>query len=254
MADITGSAQASLALGASASGVANSAAAELGLGASATGIVGIVGTASASLSLSAKPSAVVGVIGSAAASLRLDASPVLRIAVVGSASAALSLGACALAEIAEVYAAWLLNLRSRGHAQYSNYPFNSLFLLDGRYYGISANGIEELTGGEDNGASIGFSLETGNHDFGTYTQKRLTDALLLLRTEGDMEVSTVHGDTEDVSTYSLASDGNAWLHERRRKLAKGSRATTWSVGLKNVAGADFSLSEMTLLIEPLDKI
>lgn len=286
MADNIGSGSASLRLDASGGGDYGEATIEIG--ASGVGYVGNFGTGNVSLSLGASSIGEIGVIGSGKASMSLGgsravglvtiagqgsaeiklssardltpgplggASPNLPsgyVVIYGSGSASLRLSAKIVAQLAEVYKAFLMNTKSKGHARYSDYPYNSLFTINGISYGCAANGIHRLDGKDDNGTDIDTSIKTGVLTFGAIEQKNISDVYLQLRAFGDMALDVTCVEESKRTGYVIQDDGVKGLHGRRKKLAKGIEGTSWQVEIKNVAGADFDLRQIDMDVDTLE--
>jgi hypothetical protein len=219
------------------------------------GIVGLIANGEASIGVTGSGTALTGVgcSGSASVSISIGDEAFAAVPIYASGSAEVALSAEGHCQVAEVYSAIALNLKNRGHAEYLNYPFNSLFYLDGQYYGISSLGIEKLSGATDNGTAVAASVVTGLETFGANFNKAVDELELQLRTAGAMEVVVTHGENEKRPGYTVAADNVPGLHGRRRKLAKGARATAWRFEAKNVAGADFDLTEFTAIVDPLER-
>jgi hypothetical protein len=241
----------------------------IGLGGHGEGGVGVGGYGSGRLRIVARSDGGdVGVGGTGAALLRLSSARDLRpgplgasspnvpsgyIPISGDGAAGLLLSARGVAVLAEAFEAFLLNTKSRGHGNYENFPFNSLFVLDGICYGCSANGIHRLDGDNDNGESIEARIDTGVLSFNAIEQKQVSDAYVQMRALGDMALDVTCVETQRRSGYVIQYDGEDGLHGRRRKFAKGVKGTSWQFTFRNVAGADFDLRQIDLDIDILKR-
>jgi len=146
--------------------------------------------------------------------------------------------------------AYVVNLNTAAVTTYDNYNFNSFAEMDGKFYGMSDDGLYELTGGTDNGTNIEASIKLGTSDLSTDTVasellKRLPAVYLGCSVEGDLLLRvTANGTT---NSYTLKDANTNSLHTGRMLLGKGVLARYWDFELVNVNGADFTLESMTLL-------
>lgn len=124
-----------------------------------------------------------------------------------------------------------VNTTTAGHFIYNNYPFNSMFILNGTAYGTSSSGLYALTGTLDVNSNIEWSATTALNDFSTSSIKYVQDAYVTLRASGDVFFKLISGESVERSLYPIYFDGDSGLHRRRVKTHKGLRANNWQVVL-----------------------
>lgn len=142
--------------------------------------------------------------------------------------------------------AWVVNLDTGGHACFTNYKYNSFFELGGRRYACASDGLYELTGTRDSGASVDGYAVSAVTDFGDHRLKYINSAYAHMRTDGDVAFRLVADEQTDRSGYLVSYDNRQGIHRRRRKLAKGVRGTNWQAEIRNVDGADMELAKLEL--------
>jgi hypothetical protein len=146
---------------------------------------------------------------------------------------------------------WGLNLKTGALTEYSNYPFNSICQFNGRYLGASSSGLFKLTGDTDNGTEIPAHIKTGKLDFGTSQLKRIKDVYVALQTLGDWQVAIVTD--ENIKRTYATVDGEIVPHTGRVNCAKGSKGRYHSIGVANVAGADFEIDNIEINADVLSR-
>ena len=274
---ITGDGSGRIALSASPGIDSGSGTGSLGLSGHGEGGVGVGGSGSGRLRLVARSDGGhVGSGGSGSAVLRLSTArdltpgplgtsapnaPTGHVPISGDGSAVLllssrrifSTSSAPAAALSDEFEAFIINAKTRGHATYENFPFNSLFILNGVCYGVAANGVHRLDGDTDNGTMIEAAITTGVLTFGAIEQKQVSDAYLQLRAYGDMALDVICVETQRRSGYIIQNDGNRGLHGRRRKLAKGVEGTSWQFSIRNVDGADFDLRQIDFDVDILKR-
>lgn len=139
-----------------------------------------------------------------------------------------------------------VNTTTAGHFTYSNYPFNSLFTLNGITYGTSNSGIYVLTGTKDIDANISWEVRTVLSGFGSAAIKYIQDAYTTLRAYGDVFFKLLSGESTERSGYTIAFDDDSGLHRRRVKTHKGLRANNWQVSLSGDSQAEVVDTNITI--------
>lgn len=217
----------------------------------------LTATAGIGLSVSGGLSVPVRLVGSI--SVSLDAGASLTIPLMISGSAALSLDATGtlrvsediLGDVGEVVAdavtAWVMNTATGGHAEYTNYPFNSFFKHGSDHYGCNSEGIYKLTGKTDAGQQIKWSVKTGITTFGMRNRKYVPDARLIMRADGDVSLRTIIDEQIDHSNMLSPHNDRNGQHARRIKMPKGLRGTSWQFEVSGEEPADIAGLE----VEPL---
>jgi hypothetical protein len=139
-----------------------------------------------------------------------------------------------------------MNTKTAGVAQYLNFPFTSIFKHPLGYFGISADGLFQLNGKNDDGANIDVEILTGVATLGTDRRKVFPEAYLEMR-GGEVEFSTIFNeDLDNEIVYDHDFSDNDRLKMHRITLAKGVDGTHVQVRLRNVDGADFDLQSIII--------
>lgn len=147
-----------------------------------------------------------------------------------------------------------MNLHTSGVSEYTNYVFNSYFVVGGVYYGCNSDGVFALNGDLDNAAPIAQSVVvTGTSDFNTQKMKSLRDSYIYIRSAGDMHVTITGNEQVERGGYPLYYDNIDGIHRRRVKVAQGLRGTTWQAQIRNTNGVDFTLKQLDLIPYELDR-
>ncbi len=146
---------------------------------------------------------------------------------------------------------WVLNQMTGAASRYEGFDFNSMTEAAGRYLAASSAGIHELGGSDDVGVAIGAVLLTGDLDFGSEMQKRLTDAYVGGEASGELKV-IVSADGVPAS-YTLAAGTSTAVKNRKIDLGRGAKGRYWRLDLQNVQGAAFEADAITLLPEILSR-
>lgn len=145
-----------------------------------------------------------------------------------------STGLIALTESEYAYsAAVVMNLRSKQVSRYQNFPFFHLARIGNTYYGVSADGLYELSGDMDietqvNGLAWGKAL-----DFGVFNSKNVP--YMYMNGDDDYTVSA-YVDASEQPEFTSAFSG------RRVKLARGNKGRYWSFkveGIKKLQGIEY---------------
>ena len=145
----------------------------------------------------------------------------------------------------ETYSGLVMNTESFGVAAYSNYPFNSFAKIGDSYYGANGNGLYLLEGESDDGENISASCMLGKSDFGTPLKTGMVEAYLGIVTDGEIILKVVTDD--NIERWYRSNAGKTSLDNARFKMARGVKSNYWQVGLENVDGSDFELSEIEMI-------
>ena len=147
-----------------------------------------------------------------------------------------------------------MNLNTQGMSQYTNYNFNSFFMVGGKYYGCSTDGTFLLSGDLDNATTIAQSVvQTATSDFNTQKLKGARDVYAYVRSTGDMLVTVTTNEQIERGNYPLYYDNIDGIHRRRVKIAQGIKGTSWGVIVKNDSGADFTIKQADIIPIELDR-
>lgn len=148
------------------------------------------------------------------------------------------------AAVAAAYRTWVLNLRKGALTEYDGFAFNSFAVFNGVVLAAGPAGVFSLgTQGTDAGAAITGRVTTGQDAFGSSVHKRVPRLYTGYDTDGDMlfRVITTEGGSR---TYSLPDNGVRGIQQRRIPIGKGVKSRWFQFELENVAGADFSISDI----------
>jgi hypothetical protein len=127
---------------------------------------------------------------------------------------------------------------------YTNYPFDRIVRFNGKYYGVAADGLYELSGNTFDGTEIVSVVQTAPTDFGQRTMKRPVSLYLSGRVGADFRVAvTTAEETTNRYTYKPVQITGSRTH--RVLFGKGVRARYISYTLTNTDGGDFELDDMT---------
>lgn len=148
------------------------------------------------------------------------------------------------AALAATFAAWIVNTRTRGAAEYSGYDFTGLARHQKRYFGCNENGIFELTGKTDDGDPIQASATSGVSTAGTDYAKHFPYAYFETRCDGELEFLL----TADPSATAITTVYP--VEQNRIGLSKGVRGKHVQIGVRNVDGSDFDLARIVLDVSP----
>lgn len=218
----------------------------------------LTATAGIGLSVSGSLAAPVSLTGAVGISLAAGGSLTIPLVVTGSVGITLDAGGTLwvsgdiIGDVGEVVAdavtAWLMNTATGGHAEYTNYPFNSFFKHGSDYYGCNSEGIYKLAGDTDAGQRVKWAVKTGITTFGVRNRKYVPNARLIMRANGDVSLRTIIDEQTDRSNLLAPCDDRNGLHARRIKLAKGLRGTSWQFEVSGEEAADIASFE----VEPLE--
>ncbi|MDD3885170.1 MAG: hypothetical protein PHW66_09625 [Gallionella sp.] len=154
------------------------------------------------------------------------------------------MGAALGATIAAAYRTWCLNLRRGALTEYDGFAFNSFAVFNGVVLAAGPAGVFSLgTQGTDAGTAITGRVKTGQDAFGESVHKRVPRLYVGYDTDGDMlfRVITTEGGSR---TYSLPDNHVRGIQQRRVPIGKGVKSRYFQFELENVAGADFSISDV----------
>jgi hypothetical protein len=137
------------------------------------------------------------------------------------------------------FATWVMNTRTGGMTEYSNYAFNSFMQVGRKYVGASDTGLYELSGDTDDGSAIIARLRSGFMQFGGTQLSRVKEAYIAARNDGDWVLQLRTGDGT-VWNYSVH---NRSMRSTKIHMGKGQRARYFAFELIS-AGQDFDLDTL----------
>lgn len=144
----------------------------------------------------------------------------------------------------DAYTGWCMNTRTFAVTTYGNFDFTSMIEMGGTLVGANEEGLFELSGGDDAGIPIPAHIRTGALDFDTSREKRVTEAWIGSRRDGELVLKTVTN--RQVERWYSLKRRKAGLNDQRVTMHKGVRANYWEFELHNVEGSDFELDHIRL--------
>ena len=140
-----------------------------------------------------------------------------------------------------------INLRNNAVTQYSNHPFNSMCMFQGKPIAAGDNGIFQLdTGNDDSGTEIAAWMEYPTSTLGVELNKKMRRFYVRGEMDGPLELVTItKGKAEAQKVYSIIPR-NTTLLQQTIEVPATHRQTGehWSFLLRNVLGADFSIDSI----------
>ncbi len=146
--------------------------------------------------------------------------------------------------VTAAYRTWALNLRRGALTEYDSFAFNSYAVFNGVVLAAGPAGVFSLgTQSTDAGTAITARMKTGQDAFGSSVHKRVPRLYTGYDTDGDMlfRVITTEGGSR---TYSLPDNHVRGIQQRRVPIGKGVKSRYFQFEMENVAGADFSISDV----------
>ena len=155
-----------------------------------------------------------------------------------------------LLDAAAAFYGWVLNQVTGAASRYEGFDFNSMSEAGERYLAASSAGIHELGGDDDAGVAITSYLLTGDLDFGSEMQKRLTDLYVGGNAAGALKV-LVSADDGSPVTYTLPA--GTGMQNRKAQLGRGAKGRYWRAELQNIEGSAFEPDAIVMLPEVLSR-
>lgn len=146
----------------------------------------------------------------------------------------------------------VMNVRNNALTLYTNYPFNSLCRFNGKNLGATATGIYDLDSGDtDDGSLIEWNFRTGYLDLEQKMKKKITQAWMSYKSDGDLIVTIVQPNGEEYE-YPL---GAVDVTESgiRAVFGKGIKSKYVAVDIKNVDGSSITLDVLRLQFDQFTK-
>ena len=155
----------------------------------------------------------------------------------------------------DVIHGWVVNTELQAFSEYENFPFNSLVSANGRYFGVAADGLYELTGDTDEGSDIAASFRTGLTDLGTHSLKNIKAAYIGYTADDKLvlKVSTTAKGQKEEWWYELKQSDAASLRDGRFRVWQGLRAKYWQFEVANTNGADFEVDDLQFMYQILSR-
>lgn len=150
------------------------------------------------------------------------------------------------------HSGWSFNTESMRMSEYDNYNYLMLGTVFGKTIGVAADGIYELTGDTDNAVDINADVLFGLDSFRTEDLKRIKTVHLGYRADnsGDLNVQIVVDGEDKIREYIVRHVSSAsGIKRGRATIAKGLKSRYWQYGVKNVAGADFLIDDLSVFVQ-----
>lgn len=147
-----------------------------------------------------------------------------------------------------------MNLSHFGVTEYNNYSFNSFadYHQSGVYIGASEEGIFILDGDDDNGAEIQAYIQTGTEDLFTGIMKRLREGWVITR-GGPLAVDLVLDEGRLPLVTRNMEGVREVIQEGRVKFPRGLKNRFFSMIIRNLGGADFSLDSFRIFCDEIQR-
>lgn len=182
---------------------------------STTGSIIIVGTSAEAMKPFAEK-AIAALWGRESGSLSFAERVTGTAPIIGVSSASLSFSEHLYGTIIEAVAGvWCINLATGGHSRYE--------------------------GSLDGSTPVAAYAVLPSNQLGSDRAKYVPEIYLHMRTNGEVEVTTLTDEQIERCGYTISDDGRPGLHRRRRKLAGGIKGTNWGFKIANVSGSSFSI-------------
>ena len=151
-------------------------------------------------------------------------------------------------------ATFVFNTENMAATEYSNYDFMAMAMFNGVPVGIGSGGIYELSGDDDAGVDIDVDVLSGFDDLGTEDLKRMYNAYVGYKSDGDVRFQVSIDGEPAVRSYIVSHISNtSGIKRGRAKPAKGLKSRYWQVGVKNVAGSDIELEDLGLYVQQFNR-
>lgn len=133
-------------------------------------------------------------------------------------------------------------------SQYTNFPFNSMVRFGERFLGAGPSGLFEIGANNDNGTSIDAMFELPTTDIGIHQMKRIRFVYLGLEAEGKMEfLVTTDQQTSKTKVYRVSNVKPSGQQRIRFSIMRTQYGRYFTTAMRNVAGADFKIDNITVL-------
>lgn len=150
------------------------------------------------------------------------------------------------------YSAWCTNTENMLTSEYVGYDFLDIAHVFDRYIGVTADGIFDLTGIDDDGVQIDADVLFGLDSFRTEDLKRVKAVHMGYRADndGDLEVQIVVDGEGPVRKYPVKKISHSnGVKRGRATIAKGLKSRYWQYGFSNVLGADFTVDDLNIYVQ-----
>lgn len=144
------------------------------------------------------------------------------------------------------YLAMVMNTKNKALTLFDNYNFNSLCAFGGKHFGATATGIFDLDSdpNKDNGVMIEWNWKTGYLDLEQIQKKKLVEAWLSYKTDGDIKFTVMQPNGEEYEYILQGIDPTET--GLRLKFGRGIRTKYVALNVSNIDGSSIDLDELKL--------
>lgn len=144
--------------------------------------------------------------------------------------------------------AWVMNTESMAAHWYANFEFQSIAQIGEKVFAVTEDGLYELTGDTDAGSEIPAQVQYGFDDFKVPQRKRMDGVYVGYSATGSGLQLTVEARevADGAQTYAATvydATGGA-PRNTRFKPGKGMSGRYWRLTFENIAGANFSVTDI----------
>jgi len=153
------------------------------------------------------------------------------------------------------YQAWVVNAKTGAHSYYENFNCHGIVKFNGKWIGLFADGVYELSGADDDGTPIESKIQWAASEMGTPKQKSVDSVFVNMRNFDEAAIKlTVKVDETEERTYAKDMTGHPeGIRRHRILIPKGLSGQTWQFGFENQDGGDFVLGELEVLSNELKR-
>jgi hypothetical protein len=144
------------------------------------------------------------------------------------------------------YLTMAMNTKNKALTIFNNYLFNSLCAFGGKHFGATSTGIFDLDAdkNKDNGEMIEWNWKTGYLDLEQIQKKKLVEAWLSYKTDGDIKFTVMQPNGEEYEYILQGIDPTET--GLRLKFGRGIRTKYVALDISNIDGSSISLDELKL--------
>jgi hypothetical protein len=148
------------------------------------------------------------------------------------------------------YLNMVLNIRNRALTLYGNYDFNSMCRFNGVHLGATSTNIYDLNSGDtDAGTLIEWNFRTGYLDLHQKEKKKLRQAWVSYKSDGDIIVTVV---TADGTEYEYCLEGVEVTEDGIRvKVGRGIKSKYVALDVQSDGGSSIALDAIKLHFEKI---
>ena len=146
----------------------------------------------------------------------------------------------------DIIGAWTATAEGWNMSRYSDFPYEQLFVIDGRIYGVTENGIEEL---KDGSGIIAAQIKTARLDLGDGGLVHPESMILEYSLKGDLsvDVGTTQSGYLQKYNYTLKKEPSDYLTNGRVVFGRGLRGRHFEFAV-NIEGSTAYINDMVVNI------